>query len=103
MCPLLDVVILTALRVLLSSYTDKGQSVPDSFYIASWRAIKRSSCLFLSSCWILLGRLWDAARVAKCFARVSASSLGFLIITCFAEPFSLRISDHNRLVFTEGF
>ena len=47
-------------------------------------------------------RVCDAARVAKCFARESASSLGFLVFTGFVEAFSLLISDHNRLEFMES-
>ena len=93
------VVILRDLRALFNSYMEKGLSVMDSIWMASWRAEERSSCRSLSSCWILSGGVWDAARVAKCFASVSASSLGFLVVTCLVEPQSLLISDHNRLVF----
>ena len=62
------VVILTALRALFSEYTEKGRAVLDSFWIASSRAEERSLCLYLSSCCILSGTLWDSARVETCFA-----------------------------------
>ena len=60
-----------------------------------------SPCLSLSSCWIFIRRVREAALVTNCLASVSVCCFRFLIATCVVEPFSVRISDNNRLEFTE--